>query len=229
MHRGILTQALPRPAGNLGSGEFEQNVDGMTGNPEANRREHRSEQRDRRHRVERPRFHWRFPERQRAGSRNEHISDGIVMAAGAPQSDTAPSVKNFAVRRGKKEQAHERRAVRHQTRLIAIQDPAAADDPAGVLTAASKRPPARDPIAPFDDHGISEGPKRPRRSDQRIAAINFTRGVCRQISAKRPILAADCQAPARSPIGSRDLFYNANEGHRIGFFAAQTTGNPQAK
>ena len=126
LHRSILTQALPRPAGNLGSGEFQQDVDGMTGDAEADRREHGSEQRDRRHRIERPRLNWSFPKRHRASGRNEHIGDGVVMAADAPQSDTAPGIENFAIRRGEKQQADERPAVRHQTRLIVVQDPAAA-------------------------------------------------------------------------------------------------------
>jgi hypothetical protein len=39
------------------------------------------------------------------------------MAADAPQSDTAPGIENFAIRRGEKQQADERPAVRHQTRL----------------------------------------------------------------------------------------------------------------
>jgi len=151
------------------------------------------------------------------------------MAAGTPEPDTVPGVENFAVCRGEKQEAHHWRAVGQEARLIAVQNPAAAHDPRGVLTTASKGPPAGDAIAALDDHGIAEGPKRSDRSDQRIAAIDFVRGLCRQISSEHAILAADRQAPARGAIGSRDLFDDANEGHRIGLFAAQRTWNPQPK
>jgi hypothetical protein len=131
--------------------------------------------------------------------------------------------------RGKKQNAHKWRAVGEEARLIAIQNSATAHDPAGMLTTAPKRPPARDTITAVDDDSISEWPKRPRRSDQWVAPIDFVRGICGQIPAKRAIRAADSQAPAHCPIRLRDLFNDANEGRRISFFTTQTTWNPQAK
>ncbi|HEY2183501.1 MAG TPA: hypothetical protein VGH39_00795 [Xanthobacteraceae bacterium] len=151
------------------------------------------------------------------------------MAAGPTEPDAVPSVENFAVCRGKKQNARKWRAVGEEARLIAIQNPAAAHDPAGMLTTAPKGPPARDTITALDDHRIPERPKRPCRSDQRVTPIDFVRGIPRQIPAKHAIRAADSQAPARRPIRSRDLFNDANERRRISFFATQTTWNPKAK
>jgi hypothetical protein len=98
-----------------------------------------------------------------------------------------------------------------------------------MLTATAKRPSPGHPIAAGDDRGLSEGPKRPACPDLPVIAIHFTSRFSRQIPAERAIFAADCHTPAYGTISSGDLFDDTDQGHRVSFFTAQRTRNPQAK
>src|SRR5580704_16737867 len=151
------------------------------------------------------------------------------MAARAPKPDTVPSVENFAVSGREEQDARDWRFIGPEARLITVQNPTAAHDPGGMLATTAQGPPARDAVAAIDDHSTPEGPKRPSRSDVRVAAVDFARCVHRQVSAEYAILAANRHTPARCAIGPSDLFDDANEGHRIGFFASKRTWNPEAK
>ena len=98
-----------------------------------------------------------------------------------------------------------------------------------MLTTTAQWPSAGNAIATIFDDGISKRPKRSGGSYMRVTTVDFARGFRRQISAKRAILTADLHTPARRTIGPRDFFDDANERHRIGFFAPQSAGYPQTK
>ena len=98
-----------------------------------------------------------------------------------------------------------------------------------MLTTTAQWPSAGNAIATIFDDGISERPKRSGGSYVRVTTVDFARSFCREISAKHAILTADRHTPARRTIGPRDFFDDANERHRIGFFAPQRAGYPQTK
>lgn len=94
---------------------------------------------------------------------------------------------------------------------------------------ATERPAAGDAVAAIDDHRIAERAKCACCSDQRVAAVDFSCRLGRQIAAERAILAVDRRAPAHRAVGLRDLLYDANERRRVGFLATERTWNPQSK
>ena len=74
------------------------------------------------------------------GSGNKNIGDGEVVAACAAEPDAMPSVDDFTARGGEEQDARDRRAIGTKARLIAIQDPAATDDPVRMLATTRERP-----------------------------------------------------------------------------------------
>ena len=97
------------------------------------------------------------------------------MAARAAQPDTVPSVEDFAVRGREEQDARDRTAIGSEAWLIPVQDPAAANDPGGMLTAAAQWPSARDAIAARDATASPTGRKDSGRSYMRVAAVDFAR------------------------------------------------------
>src|SRR5262245_14324351 len=130
------------------------------------------------------------------------------MAAGASQSDAVPGVEDFAGRRGEEHEAHDRDSVRPKDQPIAVEDPAAANDPGGMLATAAERPAARNAVAAIHDHGLPRRPKRAAGDDERVSAVDLVRCVRRKISAEYTVLAADRETPAGRAICPRDLFDN---------------------
>jgi len=120
---------------------------------------------DRGYRIKRPRLRRRIAKRQRVGCRNKNVRDLVVVAAGATQPDAVPSVEDLAIRGRKEQDARQRGSVRPESWLVAVQNAAAANDPGGMLAAASQWPTARDAIAAVDDDGVPERAERPRGSD----------------------------------------------------------------
>jgi len=77
------------------------------------------------------------------------------MAAGTTQPDTVPGVEDLAVYGREEQDASDRPAVGSETCLLTVQDPAAADDPRGMLTATAQWPSAGNAISTIFDDGVS--------------------------------------------------------------------------
>src|ERR1700691_2858620 len=137
LHRRILAQASPRAAGDLRSRQLPHDLYGMSGDAKGNRGQHGCKQRDCRHRIQRAHFGRWLPKRQRASGRDKDIGNRIVMAAGTAQPDTVPSVEDFAICGRKEQDSGDRYAIGSEARLIAVQNPAAADDPGRMLATTS--------------------------------------------------------------------------------------------
>src|SRR5271168_1130030 len=118
------------------------------------------------------------------GGRNKQIGDGVIMAAGAAQSDAVPGVEDFASSSREEQDAHDGYSVRSKARLIAVENSAATDDPGGMLATAPERPPAGNAVAAIRDGGLPCRPKRAGGDHERIAAVDFARSVRREISAE---------------------------------------------
>jgi hypothetical protein len=151
------------------------------------------------------------------------------MAAGAPQPDTVPSVEDLAVCGTEEQDSGDWATIGSEAGLITVQDPTAADDPGGMLATAPEGPAALHAVAAVDNNGIPERPKRSGRSNVQIAPVYFLRRIRRQVPAERAIFAGDRHAPAGRAIGSRNLFDDPNQRHRIGFFAAQRARYPESE
>jgi hypothetical protein len=92
-----------------------------------------------------------------------------------------PGVEDFAGSSRKEQKAHDGQSVGPEARLIAVENPAAADDPGRMLATAPERPQAGNAVAPIHDHGLPGRPKRAAGDHQRVAAVDFARRVRRQI------------------------------------------------
>ena len=163
------------------------------------------------------------------GGGNKNISDREIVAACATEPDAVPRVDDFALRGGEEQDARDRRAIGTEARLIAIYDPAATHNPVGMLATTRERPLTGDAIAAIHHRCVPGWSKHACRSDVRVVAINFSRRLRRQISAKHVIPAADRQTPAHRAVRFRDLFENTDKRQRIGLFAAECARNPKAK
>src|SRR5207302_7929525 len=124
------------------------------------------------------------------------------------EPDTVRSSGDFALRGGKLQDARDRGAVSRKARLIAVQNPAAAHDPGGVLTAASEWPSAGDAVTTIDNHSVACRSQASGCSDERIATVNLERSFLLKISGERAISTGDCHAPTRGTISARDFFNN---------------------
>src|SRR6266566_4757010 len=101
------------------------------------------------------------------------------MAAGTTQPDTVPGVEDLAVCGREEQDAGDWAAIRSQAWLLSVQDPAAADDPGGMLATTAQRPSTFHAVTAIDSNCIPEWAKRPGRSDVRVTAVDFPRGVRR--------------------------------------------------
>jgi hypothetical protein len=151
------------------------------------------------------------------------------MAAGSAEADTVPGVGNLAVSGGKKQNAHEWRAIGPKAGLISVQYPATAHNPGGMPATTPERPAACDAVTTINDHGVAKRSQGPGNSNMWIAAVDFVCGRSRQVAPKDAVLATIGHAPADGTISSRDLFDDANKRHRIGFLTAYGSRDPQAK
>jgi hypothetical protein len=95
------------------------------------------------------------------------------MAAGTTQPDTVPGVEDLAVCGREEQDAGDWTAVGSEAWLLTIRDPAAADDPGGMLTTTAQWPSAGNAIATIFDDGISKRPKRPGGSYVRVTTVDF--------------------------------------------------------
>ena len=110
----------------------------MPGDAERDRCNGAGEKSERGKRIKRAGLDRRFPERQRTCGRNKEAGHREIVAAGAAQPDGLPSVDDLAIRNRKKQDARDGRPVFVKARLIAVEDPAAADQPCTVLASARK-------------------------------------------------------------------------------------------
>src|SRR6516164_785051 len=113
------------------------------------------------------------------------------MAAGTTQPDTVPGVEDLAVCGREEQDAGDWMAIGSEAWLLTVQDPAAADDPGGMLTTTAQWPSAGNAIATIFDDGISRRLKLSGSSYVRVTTVDFARSVRRQIPAKRAQLTAD--------------------------------------
>jgi hypothetical protein len=151
------------------------------------------------------------------------------MATRATQSDTVPSVEDFALLGRKKQNASDWGTIRCEARLVPVQNPAATYNPSGMLTTASQWPSACDAVTTINDHSISERTEGAGGSHVRVATVNFARSRRLQVTPKSAVLAANCHAPACGTVCARDLLDNTNECRCIDFLATQGPWDIQAE
>src|SRR6516162_8401660 len=124
------------------------------------------------------------------GGWNKQIGDGIIVAAGAAQPDAVPSPEDFAGCRREEQKARDRHTVGLDARLIVVEDPAAADDPSGMLATAPEWPPAASAVAAIHGDCFQCRRKCAAGDHKRVAAVNFTRCARREIPAEHAVFAA---------------------------------------
>src|SRR3954447_18269166 len=106
------------------------------------------------------------------------------MTTRATEPDTVPSVEDFALRGGEKQNAHDWETISCEARFVPVQNPAAAYNPSGMLATTSQCPSACNAVTTIDDRSISGWAEGPGCSHVRVATVNFACSRRLQITPK---------------------------------------------